>query len=323
MMATNRRVSGILVALVVVVLPVTATPAAAQGGSREVYVSVLDQAGLPIADLGTAFFAVREDGRDRAVLRAEPAAGPMELALLVDTSSAMAGALEAYRSALTSFLQKLPAGSTVALYEFGGNAMPVVRFTQDLAAVITGITRLAARAESVPRLVDAVDMACRDLRTLAPRRPVIVAVSLGRTDNSSKTAGSAIKQLIDLPAPFYAVALGTATGGPGAPSLMSASGRDVVARQERLRQMEAEGEGHREQTQLLKDGTSKTGGALQMVASVLAVETALARTWSEIGSAYRVTFERPGGGRPKNLQVGVLLEDVVIRATAAPVAPTR
>ena len=50
------------------------------------YVSVIAKSGAPIAGLGADFFAVREDGRDRDVLRAGPP-GPMELALLIDTSS--------------------------------------------------------------------------------------------------------------------------------------------------------------------------------------------------------------------------------------------
>jgi VWFA-related protein len=296
---------------------------AGQPVERDVYVTVVDKAGLPIRELGAPFFAVREDGQDRDVVRAEPALGPMQLALLVDTSAAMLGSLEAYRSALLGFVGKIPAGSSIAVYEFGANAIPVVPFTQDTAALTAGIQRLAARQDTIPRLVDAVAMASGDLKALNPSRPVIVAVSLGRTDNSGKTAGSAIKQLIDLPAPFYAVAVSTASGGPERPSLTSASGRDIVARQERLRQMEAEGEGNREQTQVLMDGTKKTGGTLQRVASTLAVDTALTRIWTEIAEVYRVTYLRQGSGKPRNLQVGVLLDDVDVRATAAPVGPRR
>jgi len=293
-------------------------PATAQMVERDVYVAVVDKAGLPIKELGAPFFAVREDDRDRDVLRVEPALGPMQLALLVDTGPGMLGSVEAYRAALLEFVAMVPPGSMVAVYEFGANAIPAVPFTGDVAAVGDGIRRLAARQDTIPRLVDAVAMACRDLKALSPRRPVIVAVSLGRTDSSGKTAGSAIKQLIDLPAPFYAVAVSTASGGPDRPSLTTALGRDIVARQDRLRQMEAEGEGNRELTQILMDGTAKTGGWLQRVASTLAVQTALTRLWSEIATVYRVTYVRQGTGKPRNLQVRVLLEDVDVRATAAP-----
>ena len=93
-----------------------------------------------------------------------------------------------------------------------------------------------------------------------------------------------------------------------------------MARHERLIQMEAEGEGHRERTRLSTEGTEKTGGTVQRVASLLAVGPALDRLATELAATYRVTFARPGGGKPKDLQVGVLLEDVTVRATAAPAA---
>ncbi len=290
----------------------------AQSGERDVFVSVADTSGLPIKDLGPAFFAIREDGKDRDVLRAGPVSVPMHLALLVDTSGAVSSA-ETYRAALAAFVGKFPAGTLVGVYEFGANPIPVVPFTTDTDAVRAGIGRLSGRQDTMPRLVDAIEMACRDLKAQASRRPVVVAVSVGGSDNSARTAGAVIKQLIELPAALHIVAVGSASGGPASPSLTSASGRDIVARQERLRQMEAEGEGHRERSQLLADGTSKTGGTLHRVASILAIGGALDRVGAELASTYQVTFSRPGGGKPKNLQVGVMLEGVVVKATAAPV----
>ncbi|MDO8835369.1 MAG: VWA domain-containing protein [Vicinamibacterales bacterium] len=291
----------------------------AQSGERHVFVSVTNTSGLPIKELGPAFFAIREDGKDREVLRAGPVSVPTHLALLVDTSGAVSSA-ETYRTALSAFVGNVAPGTVVAVYEFGANPIPVVPFTTDVAAAQAGIGRLAGRQDTMPRLVDAIEMACRDLKAQAAVRPVVVAVSVGGSDNSARTAGTVIKQLIELPAALHIVAVGSSAGGPASPSLTSASGRDIVARQERLRQMEAEGEGHRERSQLLADGTKKTGGTLHRVASILAIGGALERVGAELASTYQVTFSRPGGGKPKNLQVGVMLEDVVVKATAAPVA---
>ena len=306
-------------AAVAIVWLIVAPGLGAQSGERDVFVSVANKSGQPIRELGPAFFAVREDGKDRDVLRAGPVSVPMHLALLVDTSGAVSSA-ETYRTALADFVGKVPPGTLIAVYEFGANPIPVVPFTTDTAAVTAAIGRLSGRQDTMPRLIDAIEMACRDLKAQSSKRPVVVAVSVGGSDNSARTAGTVIKQLIELPAALHIVAIGSAAGGPSSPSLTSASGRDGIARQERLRQMEAEGEGHRERSQLLADGTSKTGGTLHRVASMLAIGGALERVNGELEATYQVTFSRPGGGKPKNLQVGVMLDDVIVKATAAPVA---
>ena len=47
------------------------------------YVSVLNDAGAPVADLGPADFVIREDNAAREVLKVVPAEEPMQIAVLV------------------------------------------------------------------------------------------------------------------------------------------------------------------------------------------------------------------------------------------------
>ena len=117
----------------------------------------------------------------------------------------MGQAIQPYREALIAFVGRMSPGSVVALYEFGGNAIPVVPFTSELDTVKAAIGRLSGRLDTVPRVLDAVEMACRDLKTQAAARPIVVVVSVSGTDNSVKTAGAAIKLLVDTPAAFHAV----------------------------------------------------------------------------------------------------------------------
>jgi len=69
---------------------------------------------------------------------------------------------------------------------------------------------------------------------------------------------------------------------------------------------------------MLQQGTSATGGGLQRVTGALAVESDLARAASELANSYKVAFARPGSARMEELQVGVMLEGVTLRATAVP-----
>jgi VWFA-related protein len=291
----------------------------AQTNERDVYVSVFDKAGTPTLGLTQDYFAVREDGKDRAVVRVQPFTGPAHLAVLVDTSSFVENAVEAYRSALAAFIGKVAPGNEVAIYEFGERANRLVPFTHDGALLRDGIGRISTRVNAVPRLLDAVDLACRDLRAAEARRPIIVAVSIGSADASTKTGGAVVKLLIQNTVSLHVVAV-TSRSALTAPSLTSSSGRGEVGQLERLKQVSSVGEGERERTQVLEQGTSKTAGALHTVASALAIGPALDRVHAELQATYRLTYAREGTGKSRDLQVGLMLQDVVVRAIAAPAA---
>ena len=83
----TRRVSLAALLLLAAALLLPVAPHA-QSIPRAMYVSVLDEAGAPVADLGPSDFTVREDKAGREVLRVAPADDPMQLAVLVDNSQA-------------------------------------------------------------------------------------------------------------------------------------------------------------------------------------------------------------------------------------------
>jgi VWFA-related protein len=307
----------VVLALTSVLAVCALPPLAAQTGERDVYVTVLDKGGSPIADLTADYFAVREDGRDRAVVRAEPFRGTSHVAVLVDTSSYVAGAAGPYRNAIEAFVTKLAQGNQVAIYEFGERANRLVAFTDDGALLKETVGRISARASDVSRLLDAVDLACRDLRAAEARRPIIVTISTGAIDASTTTGGAVVKRLIQGAVSLHAVSVPTGAS-PSAPSLTSASGQSIPERHQRLSQVGSAGEGERERTQVLREGTSKTAGGLHEVTSALAIGPALDRVYADIRSTYRLSYAREGGGKSRDLQVGLMLEGVVVRAIAAP-----
>jgi hypothetical protein len=290
----------------------------AQGTERDVFVIVLDSAGRPLVDLPPDRFAVREEGRDRAIVRVQPVVETAHVALLVDTSAFVTATPETYRKDLGAFVARLASSSEVALYEFGDRPNRLAAFTRDATELANAIGRVAIRPTGVPRLVDAVDLACRDLRTAEAARPVIVVVVFTESDASSKSAGSAVKLLIDQATSLSVVAVAASAGNASAPSLTSASGKSEVDRRQRLTQLSSTGEGNRELTQLIEQGPAKTAGSLQRVAGSLAVGAALGRVAAELAATHRVTYERPGTGKSRDLQIGILMDEVTVRAIAAP-----
>lgn len=302
-------------AIVIAVLSLSAAPsAAAQAVEKDVFVTVLDRAGTPVEGLTADHFAVRESGTDRTVMRVEPLRIPMHIALLVDTSAVQAATDQVFRKALLDFVERLAPFNHVAVYASGDRAARIVSFTQDAAAIRAAMAGMFAWAHTRSRLIDTIDVALRDLAQIESPRPVLVAVTAESPEGSRTSAGSAVKRLIAQSTAFHVISLASATGSGG----VSTMGADVATSSQRLQGMIAAGEGDKERTRMYELGTANTGGSLQRLTSTLSCGPALARLAHELSSSYRLTFTRPKSGTLKDLQVGVLVEGVTLRAIPAP-----
>src|SRR5213592_3770342 len=120
----------------------------AQAIERSMYVSVVNEAGAPVPDLGPSDFVVREDNVAREVLRVAPADEPMQVALLVDTSQTARDDIPYMRTALPPFVTALTnpndAGrkNEVALIAFGERPTIFTDYTTSFAALQKGINRV-------------------------------------------------------------------------------------------------------------------------------------------------------------------------------------
>jgi VWFA-related protein len=299
----------------IVMLCCAVTVAGAQGkNDKHVFVTALDKSGTPIVGLTAEHFAVRESGRDRDVISVEPLRTPMHVAVLVDTSVSSGTPDETYRSAVVGFIERLAASHHVAVYSFGDRAARVTAFTQDAAELRTAANAMLGWSHQRSNLIDALDLALADFDRIESPRPVMIAISSESPEASGRTAGSVIRGLIAQSIAFHAVSLATATSNVqrGSPS------DSIPTKSARLSGMTAVGEGDRERDQLLQQGTSATGGGRQRVTSTLALAPALARVINELSNSYKITFSRPGTAKMEDLQVGVIVDGVTLRATAAP-----
>ena len=105
----SMRVRRVLSAVVLLVAVALTWPGhlSAQAIQRSLYVSVVNDAGAPVPDLGPADFIVREDNVAREVLHVAPADEPMHIALLVDNSTASRDNISHFRTALPPFVTSL------------------------------------------------------------------------------------------------------------------------------------------------------------------------------------------------------------------------
>ena len=119
-----------------------------QAIERSMYVSVVDKEGAPVPNLGPADFIVREDNLSREVLRVVPATDPMQIAILVDNSTAAGPLVPHMRRALPAFIETLtrPTASgrrnEVALITLGSRPTILANYSIEPAPLTKAIERI-------------------------------------------------------------------------------------------------------------------------------------------------------------------------------------
>ena len=103
----------------------------AQARERTLFVSALDKDGKPVEGLGPEAFVVREDGNRREVLRVSRATEPIDVALLVDNSTAAADDIVFLRTALSAFVARMAPKNQIAVITLADRPTIRVDYTND------------------------------------------------------------------------------------------------------------------------------------------------------------------------------------------------
>lgn len=173
-----KRAAVILLAIALGAAP----PLSAQRGHRRLFVAATDGSGTPILTLSPGEFQVLENGVPREVLRATRVTGPMRIALVVDSSSAMSPLLNNLRAALTTFLDELPGEHEIVLISTGGQIRIRQPVTTDRQKLKTAASAFAS--DGGPNsMVETMMEVDRRFLTVAPgQSPMLVMVT---TDNGA------------------------------------------------------------------------------------------------------------------------------------------
>ena len=185
--------------------------ASAQSLERRMYVSVLDDDGVPVADLTVDDFTVREDGVLREVLRVSRASDPMQVALLVDNSAAMSPYLRDLRDGLGTFVERIGGDHEVAVITFGDRPTIVEDYTRSRIVLRQAVGKIFPRPGSGALLLDAIHNAGQGLQRRAAARPVIFAVTAEGVEYSNRSYQMVLRTIEEAGATFHAVVL-TASG---------------------------------------------------------------------------------------------------------------
>src|SRR5215203_2999423 len=302
MLGPDHRVPGALMrfalaALVVSSLVGAASRAGAQATERDLFVSVLDQAGAPVPGLGPDAFVVREDGRAMEVLRVSRATEPIDLALLVDNSQAAEPYIRDLRSALQSFVDRMTKGGHhVAIVALGDRPTILADYTSSASQVAQGIGRIFSQPGSGATLLDAINDTSRGLQKRDSERRAIIAITTEGTDFSTPNHQRAIDSIKASGASFNALVI--TRGGTGGINTDEARSRAIV----------------------LDQGPRVSGGRYTQLLSSMSVSGELDKVATDLENQYHVVYARPGSLiPPEKTEVSVKQPGLTVRGTPAPV----
>jgi hypothetical protein len=246
-----------------------ALPSPAQTVEREMFVSVLDQAGTPVTTLGVPDFIVREDGRVREVLRARRASESIDIALLIDNSQALGNQVNDVRKGLEAFIEQMRPQAQISIIGLGDRPTIYADYTNSAEQLARGIGFVFPIQGAGAYILDAVEEVLKGLEKRKPERSAVVVVFVGGREFST----GPYQPLIDgLKA--RGTSLNVLTVTVGAPP-------DVQTTEGRNREL------------LFDRGSTDTGGRRDNVLTSMAVADALGRLASELLAQYRITFARP------------------------------
>ena len=257
-----------------------------------IFASVIDPAGNAITDLTTADFAIREDDADREVVSARLATQPMNVALLIDTSTAAEVFVQEMRVGFKTFIQTALASSPqsqLSLWEYGQAAVRIENFTSDAEKLGRTAGRLFTKPRSGSVLLEALFDASQSLAGRPSPRRAIVAVNIEPGDEQSRREPPQVNEsLIFSRSQLWLVSVQKGQ--------LAAEKRDLA----------------------LNALVRNAGGRREFIVAASAIEGYMRQYAAALASQYEITYRRPSRSA-KIVQTGVRREGArVIAGLAAP-----
>jgi VWFA-related protein len=258
--------------------------------TRSVYVSVLDSSGKPVSGLTAADFVVREDATVREVLKAGPTSDPIAIAITVDDTQAATPTIQFLRDGLKSFVRKLDGKAIIALSTFGERPTPLVEYTQDIAQLEKGITRIFAKNGAGAYLLEAIVELSRGLeRREEPRKALVVLTVEAGPEFSNQYYRPVVEALRRSGATMHVLAIGS----PSPSDSDEARNRNIV----------------------IAEGTEQTGGRRDQVLAESGLTDRLNQLADELINQYVVVYSRPETLiPPEKIDVSVSKPGLTVRA---------
>jgi VWFA-related protein len=260
---------------------------------RTLFVSALDKDRKPVSGLGPEAFDVREDGVRREILRVSRAIEPIDIALLVDNSTAMTPHLVFLRAGLASFVRRMSQGNRIAIITLADRPTIRLDYSTDPEAVSKSVGSIFAQPMSAMTFLDAVAETSKGFERREAPRALMVAVFTDGREFTNTYSRDVIEALDRAKIPLHSVTIG-----------------QFAHREERSM---------RELSLFLDAGPTQSGGQRITMLNPTGLEPALEQLANELLSQYKVVYARPESlVQPSKVRVSAGRPDLVVHG-----APSR
>jgi VWFA-related protein len=293
-MISPRRTCAAAVIIMGTLSAWTARPSAVDATTRTVYVTVTDGKGAPVPDLTAANFKVKEGGKEREIVKAEPAKTRPHLALMVEERLAPD---QQTRVGLFEFVKRMNGAAEISLITVGMRNTTVTPYVTDPNTVLKAINELSLNPQPTSNLTEGINDVARIFEKEHPQRPVMVVVAMSGGQAGGASASSILTQLRQSATTMYAVTFGTpdASNAGNLGSMGDESGRE----------------------QVLGDGAKQTGGRRIDVVTTGNIPKALQQIADDLAAQYVITYSLPDGVKPdKRFNISTDRKGVTLRAPA-------
>jgi Ca-activated chloride channel family protein len=166
-------------------------------------VTVRDSAGLLVSNLTRKDFRVFEDGVEQPLSDLSLRQVPVDVALIVDASSSVAGNLDDFRNAAEGFASHLAAGDRISLIQFDDRVVLLQDWTSSLVQLRRALRRI--QPGMFTRFHDAMLLASRDQLPLGNARHAIIVLTDGIDSGRGTTFDAALRAALQSQTTVYVV----------------------------------------------------------------------------------------------------------------------
>ena len=262
-----RVATACAVTAAIVATALTSVDAQRDRRERTLFVGAVNDKGEPVEGLGPDAFVVKEDGVRREVLRVAPATEPMDIAILVDNSTAAADEITFLRSGLSKFVQTMATGNKVAVITLADRPTIKVEYTDDAVRLKEAVSGLFSTPQSGMTLLDGIFETVSGLQRRETPRAVVVPVITDGVEFTTHYFRDIVNTLVKNRVALHMVTIGSF--------------------------YHEEEHGTRERSFLLDAGPRESGGQRITLLSAHGLDGAMEKLAKELRAQYKVVYSRP------------------------------
>ena len=266
------------------------------GRTNTVFVTATEENGAPVVDLVAEDFTIKEDGKNRDILKVELTRVPMQIAIIVDDNGS-----GLFRSGLVNFVQLLQGRAEMSLSSVVGQTQRLVDYTPSAQKLVDAIVQLSARPGTPDggQLLEGIFQAAKELEKREASRPVIVAVTVGGEEHSTLPAHHVLDQLAKSNSALYVISVANS----------------AIRQTRQIDKPSSLLEENLNLSEVLGEGPKQSGGWREVIVAAPGITHGLQRIASELKNQYSVAYSRPPRGRStERLNVSVKRRGILLRA---------